>query len=54
MLWSLEEKLISIDIKQQYDQIFEVIKEESHSRLPVYEKNQIIYWIFSYKRFYYC
>ena len=32
-------EIISIDIKQQYDQIFEVIKEESHSRLPVYEKN---------------
>ena len=32
-------EIISIDIKQQYDQIFDVIKEESHSRLPVYEKN---------------
>ena len=32
-------EIISIDIKQKYDQIFEVIKEESHSRLPVYEKN---------------
>ena len=32
-------EIISIDIKQNYDQIFEVIKEESHSRLPVYEKN---------------
>ena len=32
-------EIISIDIKQDYDQIFEVIKEESHSRLPVYEKN---------------
>jgi len=32
-------EIISIDIKQEYDQIFEVIKEESHSRLPVYEKN---------------
>ena len=32
-------EIISIDIKQNYHQIFEVIKEESHSRLPVYEKN---------------
>ena len=32
-------EIISIDIKQQYNQIFDVIKEESHSRLPVYEKN---------------
>ena len=32
-------EIISIDIKQDYDQIFEVIKNESHSRLPVYEKN---------------
>ncbi len=32
-------EIISIDIKQDYDQIFEIIKEESHSRLPVYEKN---------------
>ena len=32
-------EIISIDIKQQYDQIFDVIKEESHSRLPVYENN---------------
>ena len=32
-------EIISIDVKQQYDQIFEVIKEESHSRLPVYDKN---------------
>ena len=29
-------EIISIDIKQDYEQIFEVIKEESHSRLPVY------------------
>tara|TARA_Y100001970_G_scaffold53585_1_gene67856 strand:- start:7592 stop:8446 length:855 start_codon:yes stop_codon:yes gene_type:complete len=32
-------EIISIDIKQNYDQIFGIIKEESHSRLPVYEKN---------------
>ena len=32
-------EIISIDIKQDYDKIFEVIKDESHSRLPVYEKN---------------
>ena len=32
-------EIISIDIKQNYDQIFDIIKDESHSRLPVYEKN---------------
>ena len=32
-------EIISIDNKQTYDQIFEIIKEESHSRLPVYENN---------------
>ena len=32
-------EIISIDSKQNYDQIFDIIKEESHSRLPVYEKN---------------
>ena len=32
-------EIISIDNKQNYNQIFEVIKEESHSRLPVYENN---------------
>ncbi len=32
-------EIISIDIKQDYQQIFNIIKEESHSRLPVYEKN---------------
>jgi len=32
-------EIISIDNKQSYDQIFNIIKEESHSRLPVYEKN---------------
>ena len=29
----------SIDNKQNYNQIFDIIKEESHSRLPVYENN---------------
>ncbi len=32
-------EIISIDIKQNYDQIFDIIKDESHSRLPVFEKN---------------
>jgi len=32
-------EIISVDNKQNYNQIFEVIKEESHSRLPVYENN---------------
>jgi len=32
-------EIISIDNKQNYDQIFDIIKEESHSRLPVYENN---------------
>ena len=32
-------EIISIDNKQKYNQIFEVIKTESHSRLPVYENN---------------
>jgi len=32
-------EIISIDNKQTYNQIFEVIKTESHSRLPVYENN---------------
>jgi magnesium and cobalt transporter len=32
-------EIISIDTKQNYNQIFEIIKEESHSRLPVYENN---------------
>ena len=30
-------EIISIDNKQNYNQIFDTIKEESHSRLPVYE-----------------
>ena len=32
-------EIISIENKQNYNQIFEIIKEESHSRLPVYENN---------------
>tara|TARA_B100000965_G_scaffold381839_1_gene379669 strand:- start:534 stop:1388 length:855 start_codon:yes stop_codon:yes gene_type:complete len=32
-------EIISVDIKQNYNQIFNVIKEESHSRLPVYRDN---------------
>tara|TARA_B100000579_G_scaffold426193_1_gene433040 strand:+ start:141 stop:995 length:855 start_codon:yes stop_codon:yes gene_type:complete len=32
-------EIISIDNKQNYSQIFHIIKEESHSRLPVYENN---------------
>jgi len=32
-------EIISIDIKQNYNKIFDIIKEESHSRLPVYENN---------------
>ena len=32
-------EIISIDNKQNYSQIFDIIKEESHSRLPVYENN---------------
>ena len=32
-------EIISIDNKQNYNQIFGIIKEESHSRLPVYENN---------------
>ena len=32
-------EIISIDNKQSYNQIFDVIKKESHSRLPVYENN---------------
>ena len=32
-------EIISIDNKQTYNQIFDVIKEESHSRMPVYENN---------------
>ena len=33
-------EIISIDNKQNYNQIFDIIKEESHSRLPVYENNK--------------
>ena len=32
-------EIISVDNKKNYNQIFDIIKEESHSRLPVYEKN---------------
>ncbi len=32
-------EIISIDSKQNYEQIFHIIEKESHSRLPVYEKN---------------
>jgi len=32
-------EIISVDFKQNYNQIFKIIKEESHSRLPVYENN---------------
>ena len=32
-------EIISVDNKQNYDQILELIKTESHSRLPVYENN---------------
>lgn len=32
-------EIISVDNKLNYNQIFEVIKNESHSRLPVYENN---------------
>lgn len=32
-------EIISIDNKLNYNQIFDIVKEESHSRLPVYENN---------------
>ncbi len=32
-------EIVSVDNKKNYNQILEVIKEESHSRLPVYENN---------------
>ena len=32
-------EIISVDNKKNYNQILEIIKEESHSRLPVYENN---------------
>ena len=32
-------EIISVDAKKDYNQIFDIIKEESHSRLPVYENN---------------
>ena len=32
-------EIISVDNKKDYNQVFDIIKEESHSRLPVYENN---------------
>ena len=32
-------EIISVDNKKNYNEIFDIIKEESHSRLPVYENN---------------
>ena len=32
-------EIVSIDNKQNYNEIFNIIKEESHSRLPVYKNN---------------
>ena len=32
-------EIISVENNKTYNQIFELIKEETHSRLPVYEKN---------------
>ena len=32
-------EIISVDIRQNYNQILGIIKEESHSRLPVYKNN---------------
>ena len=32
-------EIISVDTKKDYNQIFDIIKDESHSRLPVYENN---------------
>ena len=32
-------EIISVDNRKDYNEIFKVIKEESHSRLPVYENN---------------
>ncbi len=32
-------EIISVENRKSYDQIFAVIKEESHSRLPVYKNN---------------
>ncbi len=32
-------EIISVENRQSYNDIFKVIKEESHSRLPVYENN---------------
>ena len=32
-------EIISVENKKNYNEIFKVIKEESHSRLPIYENN---------------
>ena len=32
-------EIISVDIKKNYNEIFDIIKKESHSRLPVYKNN---------------
>ena len=32
-------EIISVNNQQNYNQIFNIVKEESHSRLPVYENN---------------
>ncbi len=32
-------EIISVENKQNYNEIFEIIKKESHSRLPVYKNN---------------
>ncbi len=32
-------EIISVENKQNYKEVFQIIKEESHSRLPVYENN---------------
>ena len=34
-------EIISVDNKKNYNEIFDIIKDESHSRLPVYENNLI-------------
>ena len=32
-------EIISIDNRKNYNEIFDIVKEESHSRMPVYENN---------------
>ena len=32
-------EIIAIDHEQSYSQILEIIREESHSRMPVYKEN---------------